>query len=422
VAERGVPYLLLFALVALAVAVAVLAIYALRANPESSTTASTIQEGSVEFYFYIYGAHWCPHCQAMESFLKSSYGEERVYFCDIDKNTTYRTLFSDFVKAGVTQGFPTTFLVYNNSVVAIVVGEFKVKSQLDQLMTTNTRSEIPVYYPDPWRPTLQKVGYVVFNGTHADFIAKYLNPQGSHQNITLTIMFQPIYGSEDIGAGSSQTLVTALVGVLPALLFLGFLDSINPCTIMLYFTFTVSCLSTRRLSLPPLIFLALIYIGYFAIGYGLLHVLLYIPSWIFLVLALFMGFYTIARAGKSAAPELKCELCEKIGRFSRVLANPYTMAVVLALFSLTVLLPCTAGPLVAFTAILAKQPQIARVPALLLYNVVFITPLLAVFIAVFYLKREKRVAAWLKENSAVIEFLAGLLLVLVALILLFSSL
>jgi len=421
VAKRDVPYVLLFALVALVVTIAVLIIYASWANPGSSTSPQTTQQGGVEFYFYIYGAHWCPHCQAMESFLKSSYGEERVYFCDVD-NATCNSLFTDFVKAGVTRGYPTTFLVYNHSVAAIVIGEFKVKSQLDQLMTTNTRNEIPVYYPDPWRPVLQKVGYVVFNGTHADFIAKYLNPLGPRQNITLTIMFQPIYGSEDTGTGSSQTPITALVGVLPALVFLGFLDSINPCTIMLYFTFTVSCLSARRLTLPPLIFLALIYVGYFAIGYGLLYALLYIPSWIFLVLALLMGLYTMARAGKSATPELKCELCEKIGRFGRLLANPYSMAVVLALFSLTVLLPCTAGPLVAFTAILAKQPQIIRVPALLLYNVVFITPLLAVFIAVFYLKREKRVAAWLKKHSDVLEFLAGLLLVLVALILLFSSL
>ncbi len=86
------------------------------------------------------------------------------------------------------------------------------------------------------------------------------------------------------------------------------------------------------------------------------------------------------------------------------------------------LLPCTAGPLAAFVGILHGYPWYIRLPSLLLYNIVFIIPLLLIFIGTYYLGKERRIAEWLKNNSDAVEFLVGFLLILIALVLLLSTL
>jgi len=369
-----------------------------------------------DYYFYIYGSGSCPHCQALKQFLTETYGSSRVYFCDLDVNATCRALFVDFVKIGLPGAVPTTFIVYKGTVSAVVIGEYKDREFFDKLLVVNKGSEVPVYVPGVSGPIL--LGYLTIEGRHEDFIAKYLSPSGPCTSVAVNISFHPPI--EQGGSNPSTLLASSLVEVLPALLILGLLDSVNPCTMMLYFTFTVSCLSSRRSAGAPLLFLILIYIGYFALGYGLVLTTAVIPSRVFTVLALIMGIYTMVRAGRSRSSSLKCEVCEKLSGVSRLLSNPYFMAAVLAAFSLFVLLPCTAGPLVAFVSILAGRPPIVRIPALLLYNVVFIAPLAAIFVAVALLGREKSIASWLKKNSDVLEFLAGLALVIVALILLFT--
>jgi len=41
-------------------------------------------EECVDCYFIIYGQDWCPYCQAMEEFVITNYGEDRLEFRDLD--------------------------------------------------------------------------------------------------------------------------------------------------------------------------------------------------------------------------------------------------------------------------------------------------------------------------------------------------
>jgi len=41
-------------------------------------------EECTDCYFIIYGQDWCPYCQAMEEFVITNYGEDRLEFRDLD--------------------------------------------------------------------------------------------------------------------------------------------------------------------------------------------------------------------------------------------------------------------------------------------------------------------------------------------------
>jgi len=137
-------------------------------------------------YFFIYGQHSCPHCRATTNFLSTTYGPNMVYFCDLEVSDRCRRLFLDFTKPGITYYVPTTFVVYNGTVSGMVVGELTNKGIVDSLMVVNTDTRIPVYYVTG--SGLNRVGYIVFNGTHRDFIEKYLNPSGT-TDVDLNITF-----------------------------------------------------------------------------------------------------------------------------------------------------------------------------------------------------------------------------------------
>jgi len=216
------------------------------------------------------------------------------------------------------------------------------------------------------------------------------------------------------------TSTSGFITILPSLIILSLLDSINPCTFTMYFSFLVSCLTGKRDVKPPILFIIIIYLGYLLFAYGLLKLLYFIPPHIFLLLALFIGIYMVVKSSREKTISFKCEWCERLGFISKYLANRYVLAITLSLISVFILLPCTAGPLFAFLGVLKTHSESIHLPALLIYNIIFISPLLLMFIMVFSLGREKRIAKWLKNNANALEFTSGFLLVFIALILLLA--
>ncbi len=382
-------------------------------------------DDNVIYYFYIYGSPYCPHCHAMYEYLNKTYGSEHVYFCDVVNNDACAKLFNDFVEIKMTQWVPTIFVVYNDTVSAVIIGEYKDKEFLDKLLYTNTHNTVPVY--GPGLSGMRIYGYLVINGSHKDFISKYLcmKPYCRASNIGADVEINYIPYEE--ATNVNNEMVTeyskpSIIEVLPALLVLGLLDSINPCTLSIYFSFVLTCIAGKRSVGPPILFIFVIYTGYLLLGYVLLIISSIVPPQVFIVLALIMGIYTIIRAGRSKMPSFKCEWCEKLGFINKVMGSKYLLALILSLFSVFVLLPCTAGPLAAFIGILHGYPWYIRIPSLLLYNLVFILPLILVFIASYYLGKEKRIAEWLRNNGDALEFIVGFLLTLIALGLLIASL
>ena len=364
---------------------------------------------SVIYYFYIYGDHECPHCRAMRDFLNKTYGSDHVFFCDLRSNKTcvdklgklYSLTHQEFMLY-----VPQTYIVYNCTVSALVIGEAEDKAFLESLFKTNTGNKIPVYMGE------EHIANIVVKDQR-EFLREYVNYNNvCFRNIskTITTTTTPTNSS-----GIEVIRNYSLIQVLPSLIFLALIDSVNPCTITLYFSFLLTLLSAKRKIIgPAILFLIVIFIGYYMIAFGFKLLSQYIPSTILLGIAIAVGLYNIIDAGRNYSKGIKCTWCEKIGVFDKILKSPYIAALILSLISVTVLLPCTSGPLLVFITMIKDYPLYLALPLLIIYNVIFISPLLVIFVASYMLGKQEKIANYIMNHAQVIEFIAGILIILIA--------
>lgn len=377
-------------------------------------------EESPVFYFYIYGSYGCPHCRSMKDFLVENYGEQHVYFCSIDSEGENRTRFIELVEKGFINAIPTVFIIYNYTVSAVIIGEYKDRGFLNSFLKTNYDNKVPVYTLTANGVILYR--YMVIKTSHQSFILKYLYWDKylgnlDRENVYVDFELKP----------PEISFTNILLATLPALIIYGLLDSINPCVLIMYFTLVASAVSRRESIKPAVLFIAIIYTGYLLYALGLLFLATLIPGKILIGLAFIMGIYTIIRAGREKTPSFKCKWCEKISFINRFMGNKYVFVTILGLLSVIVLLPCTSGPLSGYIGLLRNyvdtldtETLLTTIPIFLLYNILFILPLLVILILVYYMGKEKRLAQWFKENGAAVEFLIGVVLAMFSLILLLS--
>ena len=332
------------------------------------------------YYFYIYGENTCPHCIAMHEFLEKTYGKEHVIFCNIlpetENNPCFKKL-EDFSNTGLVLGVPFIIVVYNDTASAIVIGEYENKTFFDSLLHTNPTDKIPVYTGGVI------IGYINASrlGQHGfvEYYAPY-HPPGTPTTCPIT--------TSRTGGGiewtptnkSGQMATMGLSEILGLLVFLALLDSVNPCTLTLYGLFLLGELAMKKRVIGPgLLFIAIVYLGYLAIGFGLFYLAMYIPQKILGILAIILGAYNILDVIRGGE-QFKCSVCDKLSRLGKAMGNPYVMALVLSLISVSVLLPCTSGPLIAFIAVLkTSRPALADI-LLPIYVAIFSLPLIIIYV------------------------------------------
>ncbi|MEM4271977.1 MAG: hypothetical protein QXH30_00120 [Candidatus Bilamarchaeaceae archaeon] len=171
-------------------------------------------------------------------------------------------------------------------------------------------------------------------------------------------------------------------------------DSINPCTIavmaMLLGMILISD-GRKKMLVSGLLFISIVFICYLAMGLGILKV---IDS-----PALTNIFYSLATIGLLviAALEIRAYFEYKPGFLAiemPTFLRPYAKAViekatslpgiaVAALFCSIFLLPCSSGPYLAVLAILAKGATAEYMGYLILYNIIFVLPMVAVTLAIY---------------------------------------
>jgi len=95
----------------------------------------------------------------------------------------------------------------------------------------------------------------------------------------------------------------------------------------------------------------------------------------------------------------------------------FTTAVIVSLF----LLPCTSGPYFIAGGILSRTSWSISIPLLILYNVVFIAPMLLILGGLYYGVTEiEEIKEWREENIEKLHLIAGLILIGLGLFLLIS--
>jgi hypothetical protein len=216
-------------------------------------------------------------------------------------------------------------------------------------------------------------------------------------------------------------------------------DAVNPCalavlTLILIAILTYNPKKKRNVLLAGLAFTAAIYILYFIYGIiitisfeisqvlGLIRPILYTVLGVF---AIFLGilnlkdsiFYKpggfLTEMPMSWRPRVK-----KI--ISSVTSPPGAFKV--GIFVTIFLLPCTIGPYLIAGGTLSVIELLARVPWLLLYNIIFVLPMLAITAIVYTgFMTVERVSSWKTTNIRYLHFIIGLIMLGLGIFMLFES-
>lgn len=207
-------------------------------------------------------------------------------------------------------------------------------------------------------------------------------------------------------------------------------DSINPCVfgvlIFLLAFLTRVFKSRNRMLVGGLIYSTVVYITYLALGFGILKVAVSLAVanafyWVAAIIAIVVGLIEIKDFfwyGKGfslqmipgGAKRLKLYTA-KIELIQQKYPSLSLLSVgLLGVFVVLVELPCTGAPYFAVLALLAQREYAIAVPYLLLYNFIFVLPLLVV-IAIAYVGKGEGLEAWRKRHRGLMRLITGLFLI-----------
>jgi len=227
---------------------------------------------------------------------------------------------------------------------------------------------------------------------------------------------------------------------LPKVLSLAAADAVNPCAFAVLLLMLVSITTYNPGNRRSILYAGLAFIGavlamYFV--YGLLLVRFYqeiqqlkgVGDWIYRgvsVAAIVFGALNIRDFARYKPGGIGTEMPLFMRPRVKKIMNNITStkgAFVTGLIVTFFLLPCTIGPYIIASQIIASVPLAEGVPMLLLYNLVFIVPLIIIVSGVFLgTSRIQDFYLWKERNISKMHLVAGCILVGLGIFMLLESL
>ncbi|MBM3309116.1 MAG: cytochrome c biogenesis protein CcdA [Candidatus Altiarchaeales archaeon] len=216
---------------------------------------------------------------------------------------------------------------------------------------------------------------------------------------------------------------------IPLILVAGLVDSINPCAFavmifLLTFLLEVSS-SSRRVLKAGLAYIASVYVTYFLSGLGFLSVvqLAGLSGTIVkvaAVVAILAGLVNIkdyfwyGKGFTLKIPESKKNTIEKWVHKANV-PGAIVLGFLVSMFEL----PCTGGVYLAILALMADTlTRITAIAYLLVYNIMFIAPLVVILLLVMHGMSAEKIEHWRQSGKNVMKLAMGLLLVILGVLML----
>lgn len=202
-----------------------------------------------------------------------------------------------------------------------------------------------------------------------------------------------------------------------------FIDSLNPCafaTIILLLTYSVSTGSPRRMLVNCGAFIIGVLVSYLSAGIGLIYVINIAPFRVLLrylvgsiaIVFSALEFKEFLFYGKGLSLEQPGALSRIINRYSASMTVGAGFLIGMAVSMVE--LPCTGGIYITIIYLLAKIGLTLGVfLLLLLYNLIFILPLVIILLLVYFGRSVMEIDAWRIEKRRYMRLLAGILLLTV---------
>ncbi len=233
---------------------------------------------------------------------------------------------------------------------------------------------------------------------------------------------------------------------LPIVILTALVDSINPCAIgvLILLLGTLMFLSKDRgkMLFTGTVYILAVYVTYFLAGIGLLFFLQNIGASIIdlpllgpIAVANFIGVIVAMIViigglievkdffwyGRGFSLSISPKHAERIKKSMKHLTIPGT--IFLGVFVAGVELPCTGGPYLAITTLLSKIGFDATlVSYLLLYNFIFILPLIIILALVYFGMNTKKIKEMKQEGKKWMRLAAGLVMIALGVLLILFTL
>jgi cytochrome c biogenesis protein CcdA len=210
---------------------------------------------------------------------------------------------------------------------------------------------------------------------------------------------------------------------LPVVIVTALIDSINPCAIgvlvLLIATLLGLSKDKKKMIAVGSIYIMAVFVTYLIAGFGLLafiqkfnisHEL----SWIVGILVIILGLIEAKDFfwyGKGLTLAIPPRRAEQIKKMMKKVSVPG--AIVLGIFVAAVELPCTGGPYLAITTLLAKIGFSMHVFWLLvLYNFIFVLPLIVILAVVGFGVSAEKVKLWKDKQKKWMRLFIGVVMIL----------
>ena len=217
--------------------------------------------------------------------------------------------------------------------------------------------------------------------------------------------------------------VEAYVPTLITVITTALVDSINPCAIgvliLMISVLLANHKSFKRILIIGTIYIASVWIVYFLAGLGLLYFFSVIPITVSEYISLIVGFLIVFAGileikdyfwyGQWFSLSIPSKYTKKIHKLASNVS--ITGSIVLGAFVAAVELPCTGGPYLAIITLLSRYFDFHVLILMVIYNIIFVLPLIAILVLVLAGKKIHEVKKWKQESKGFIRLLIGLLLV-----------
>ncbi len=217
--------------------------------------------------------------------------------------------------------------------------------------------------------------------------------------------------------------VEAFLPSLGIILTTAIIDSINPCAIGVLILM-VSVIMSGKNSVKKMLVLGSFYIlavfgTYLAAGVGLLYFLTDLPLVITEYISIIVGSVIIIAGifeikdffwyGKGFSLTIPSMFTKKIHEMTNNVSIPGV--ILLGMFVSAVELPCTGAPYLAIITLLSINFDFTALLLLILYNVVFVAPLIIILGLVGAGVKLHKIKKWKMNNRGFMRLLIGLMLI-----------
>lgn len=201
------------------------------------------------------------------------------------------------------------------------------------------------------------------------------------------------------------------------------IDSINPCAIGVLILMVSVVLggkgSVRKLLMLGSLYIGAIFFTYLIAGLGLIYFLQSVPLFVAEYLALIVGFLVILAGllevkdffwyGRGFSLQIPPYFAEKIHKFSKNVTVPGV--IFLGAFIAGVELPCTGAPYLAIITLLSLNFNAQAFMMLILYNVIFVLPLIIILLLVAGGMKIDKIKKWKQNNKGYMRLAIGYMLI-----------